>query len=129
MGRSSGRLRASAGMLNNTQWTHVPPGASGSSMMSAKDWVPAGGSFHASAGEMSLPVQAYLAGMDCPFVNASLVSSRDMLASVAGISDDLADSVAVGTSKVAVSSEIEIVAGTGVRGGVQAATRRDANTR
>ena len=30
---------------------------------------------------MFLPVQEYLAGMDCPFVNASLVSWRDMFAS------------------------------------------------
>jgi len=28
----------------------------------------------------------YLAGMDCPFANASLVKVRDMVASVAGIS-------------------------------------------
>ena len=63
----------SAGMLNNTQWTQVPIGASGSSTMSAKDCVPAGGSFQASAGEMFFPLQEYLAGMDCPFMNASLV--------------------------------------------------------
>jgi hypothetical protein len=40
------------------------------------------------AGEIFLPVQAYLAGMDCPFRNASLVSVSDMAASVAGVSDD-----------------------------------------
>jgi len=55
-------------------------------MMSAKDCVPAGGSFHASAGEMFLPIQEYFAGMACPFTNASLVISRDMVASIAGAS-------------------------------------------
>jgi hypothetical protein len=55
--------------------------------MSAKDCVPEGGSFQARAGEIFLPVQAYLAGMDCPFTNASLVSARDMAASVEGVSD------------------------------------------
>src|SRR5574339_10785 len=88
-GRSSGRLRRSRGMLYRTQWTQVPIGASGSSTISANDCVPAGGSLHARAGEIFLPVQAYLAGMDCPFVNASLVSSRDMAASVAGVSEEV----------------------------------------
>jgi hypothetical protein len=55
--------------------------------MSAKDCVPAGGSFHASAGEMFFPTHEYLAGMDCPFANASLVKVRDMVASVADDSD------------------------------------------
>jgi hypothetical protein len=53
-------------------------------MMSAKDCVPAGGSFHARAGEMFFPTHEYFAGMDCPFANASLVNVRDMVASVAG---------------------------------------------
>jgi len=61
-------------MLNKTQCTQVLPGASGSSTINAKDCVPTGGSVHASAGEMFLPMQEYFAGMDCPFANASLVS-------------------------------------------------------
>jgi hypothetical protein len=64
-------------------------------MMSAKDCVPTGGSFHARGGEMFFPVQAYFAGIDCPFVNASLVSSRDIFASFAG------RSVAMGSEGVA----------------------------
>jgi hypothetical protein len=63
--------------------------------MSAKDCVPEGGSFQDRAGEMFLPVQAYFAGMDCPFTNASLVSSRDMVASVEEISDVVESSVVV----------------------------------
>jgi hypothetical protein len=35
---------------------------------------------------MFLPVQAYFAGMDCPFMNASLVNSRGMLTSIVGAS-------------------------------------------
>jgi hypothetical protein len=37
-------------------------------------------------------VQEYFAGMDCPFTNASLVNSRDMVASVRGVSDAVDDS-------------------------------------
>jgi hypothetical protein len=54
-------------------------------MMRAKDCVPAGGSFHVSAGEMLRPIQEYFAGIDCPFANASLLSSRDMSASVVSV--------------------------------------------
>src|SRR5215207_4220802 len=94
MGKSSCRLRASAGILNNTQCTHVPIGASGSSMMMAKDCVPAGGSLHASAGEVFFPVQVYFAGMDCPLKNASLLSSIDMLASsIVGVSVEVQDAI------------------------------------
>ena len=50
--------------------------------MSAKDFMPAGGSVQASAGEIFFPTHEYLAGMDCPFANASLVKVRDMVASV-----------------------------------------------
>src|ERR671924_1974501 len=81
-GKSSCRLRASAEILNKTQCTQVPIGASGSSTISANDCVPAGGPLQAKAGEIFLPVQAYLAGMDCPFTNASLVNVRDIVVSV-----------------------------------------------
>jgi hypothetical protein len=56
--------------------------------MSAKDCVPAGGSLQDKAGEIFRPVQAYFAGIDCPFMNASLVKVRDMVVSEAGISVD-----------------------------------------
>jgi hypothetical protein len=71
-----------AGMLYKTQCTHVPAGASGSSTISAKDFVLAGGSSQARAGEIFFPMHEYFAGMDCPFANASLVKVRDMVASV-----------------------------------------------
>jgi hypothetical protein len=60
--------------------------------MRAKDCVPGGGSFHARAGERFLPVQAYFAGIDCPFMNASLVSVRDMLASIVEVDSETGDS-------------------------------------
>ena len=72
--------------------------------MRAKDWVPAGGSFQASAGEMFFPTHEYLAGMDCPFANASLVNVRDMVTSVAGDSDSGED-VAEGWSVVVTEDE------------------------
>src|SRR6476619_1823235 len=79
----SGKLCLFAGMLYKTQCTHVPSGASGSSTISAKELVPAGGSFQARAGEIFFPIHEYFAGIDCPVANASLVKVRDMVASVA----------------------------------------------
>jgi hypothetical protein len=73
--------------------------------MSAKDCVPAGGSFHASAGEMFFPTHEYLAGMDCPFANASLVSVRDMVASVAD--DSNSDVDVIETWDVVVAEEVQ----------------------
>src|SRR5512135_793312 len=87
-GRSSCRLRWPAGILNRTQCTQVPAGASGSSMMRAKDWAPAGGSPQVRAGETFFPTQEYFAGMDCPFTKASLFRSRDMSASGVGVDLD-----------------------------------------
>jgi hypothetical protein len=75
--------------------------------MSAKDWVPAGGSFHASAGEMFFPTHEYFAGIDCPFANASLVNVRDMVASVAVDSDSDID-VAEGCAVVVVEDEQDV---------------------
>src|ERR1051325_655351 len=83
----SGRLCRFAGMLYKTQCTHVPAGASGSSTISARDLVPAGGSFQARAGEIFFPTHEYFAGIDCPVANASLVKVRDMVASVPVDSD------------------------------------------
>jgi hypothetical protein len=85
--------------------------------MRAKDCVPAGGSFHASAGETFFPVQAYFAGMDCPFVNASLVSSRDMVASIAGVSKVATGSVAIIGSDMGVVEDVHAA--------ITTASRRD----
>src|SRR5215217_2461321 len=76
----------------------MPIGASGSSTISANDCVPAGGSFHVSAGEIFFPVHVYLAGMDWPLPNASLLSSIDISASVGsvvGVSFDVHDKTMV----------------------------------
>jgi hypothetical protein len=54
--------------------------------MSAKDLAPEGGSSQVSEGEMFFPTHEYFAGMDCPFVNASLVKVRDIFTSVEVIS-------------------------------------------
>jgi hypothetical protein len=93
-------------MLNKTQCTHVPIGASGSSTINAKDWVPAGGSFHARAGEIFFPMQEYFAGMDCPFPNASLVSASDMVASVAA--GDAVEVVADAHAVITTASMLDI---------------------
>jgi hypothetical protein len=65
-----------------------------------------GGSFHVRAGEIFFPIQEYFAGMDCPFVNASLVSSRDIVASGEGDSD-AADSVIVDVTGVGVREDAQ----------------------
>jgi len=41
-----------AGILKMTQCVHTPPGASGSSTISARDTVPAGAPLQASAGDV-----------------------------------------------------------------------------
>src|SRR5215831_1975637 len=53
----------SPGKSNSTQCTQVPTGASGSSMMSAKLWVFAGGSLQLSLGESSGPSQVNFWGI------------------------------------------------------------------
>src|SRR3954469_19853927 len=72
----SGSPVAVAGMSNSTQCTN-PPGictTSGSSITSANDFVPAGASFHASAGDglVGPASQVNLDGMLPPSVNAGL---------------------------------------------------------
>jgi hypothetical protein len=89
-------------MLNSTQCTHVPIGASGSSTIRAKDWVPAGGSLQVREGETFFPIQEYFAGMDCPFSNASLFRVRDMSASGVEVAVDEQDA-----SRMASAREIK----------------------
>ena len=72
-GTCSGRDLASAGRLNNTQCTHVLRGASGSSIMSAMDFVAVGTLFHASGGEIFMPSHVYLLGIKLLSLNALLV--------------------------------------------------------
>src|SRR5581483_5874605 len=65
-----------AGMSNSTQWVKPPfIGASGSCRISANDFVPAGASFHSSAGDgFVIPAShVYLLGIAASFVNAGLV--------------------------------------------------------
>ena len=61
------------GMFHMIQWFHVPNGASGSSMMSARLCVPSGMSSMFSAGLMFSPSQAYFDGIDPLCWNAGLV--------------------------------------------------------
>src|SRR6185369_3911615 len=75
--KPSGRSVVVAGMSNRTQCTK-PPGicvTSGSSMTSANDLVPAGASFHDSAGDgLAWPAsQVNFDGILPPSVNAALV--------------------------------------------------------
>src|SRR2546422_10500560 len=69
----SGSSETSAGRLYSTQWTHVPPGASGSSAMSATLRVPAGAPLQVSGGDTSTPSHAYLARVGGPSFKAALV--------------------------------------------------------
>jgi hypothetical protein len=56
-GGASASERAEPGTSKSTQCVKVPTGASGSSTMSAKERVPAGGSSHSSGGERFSPSQ------------------------------------------------------------------------
>ena len=60
-------------MLYTTQCTQVPCGASGSSQINAKVFVPAGLSDHSRGGEISRLSQVYLAGIVSPSLNAELL--------------------------------------------------------
>src|SRR5262245_62171711 len=62
-------------MSNSTQCVNVPPGASGSSAISAK-LCAAGAPSQRSGGETSAPSQVYVAGIAAPSANAVLVSVK-----------------------------------------------------
>src|ERR1019366_1490717 len=72
---ASGSPCALAGRFHNTQCTHVPAGASGSSMISAKLTVPAGVPLHSSCGETSAASQECFFGITAPSANAVLLST------------------------------------------------------
>src|SRR2546426_12350813 len=66
-----------AGRFHRTQWTQVPAGASGSSAIRAKLFVPATAPDQERGGETSCPSPAYLAGGGPPWGSAlPLVSMR-----------------------------------------------------
>lgn len=60
-------------MLYIIQWSHVPAGASGSSIISANVFVPSGVSVILSSGLMFSPSQVYFSGIFSPCLNAGLV--------------------------------------------------------
>src|SRR2546428_153095 len=64
-----------AGRFHRTQWTQVPAGASGSSAIRAKLFVPATAPDQERGGETSCPSQVYLAGIGPPWGNAWLLIS------------------------------------------------------
>jgi hypothetical protein len=70
-------------MSHTTQWVYVPPGASGSSTISATVAVPEGRPDQASGGEVPSPLQVYRAGIFVPAPNAVLVTGIEP-AAVAG---------------------------------------------
>src|SRR5215472_7460893 len=81
LGRPSGSAFVSGGRLNNTQCTHVPTGASGSSAINAKLLAPVGASLQCNSGESSWPSHVNRFGILAPVVNDVLVSSNFMAAS------------------------------------------------
>src|SRR6266852_4315468 len=70
----SSRLLVSAGRLKRTQCVQMPRGASGSSQMRAKLFVPWGVPFHCKDGETSAPSPVYILGMASLSSKAELVS-------------------------------------------------------
>ncbi len=83
-GRSWRRLPAEMcverGTFHNTQCTHTPAGASGSSMMMAKLAVLAGAPLQRRAGEMSSPLHVYCLGISAPGAKAEVVRVKAMAA-------------------------------------------------
>ena len=60
------------------QWFHVPPGASGSSMIRAKLFVSGGSPDQRKGGEMSLPSHVNRLGIAAPSAKPSIVSWNDI---------------------------------------------------
>src|SRR5260370_34339780 len=78
MGTRSGSSLASEGISYKTQCTQVPAGASGSSMISAKLSVFAGGLFHSRFGEMSCASHVNLLGITSPSEKSGFVMCSAM---------------------------------------------------
>jgi hypothetical protein len=94
-------------MSYNTQCTQVVfgalgSGASGSSTMSAKLFMPAGAPFHSRGGARSLPSQVYSLGMPPFGGNAGELSESVMTASWGSAGPPVAASAAMNTSATAV---------------------------
>src|SRR3990170_8032270 len=82
----SGRLSAVDPRPYSTQCVKVPPGASGSSMISAYAFVSAGAPSQASGGETLSPSQVKRVGIVSPLPNASLVSEKAVASPPKGVS-------------------------------------------
>src|SRR5271165_914817 len=78
VGTPSSNSRVWGGKLKRTQWTQVPRGASGSSQIRARLFVPEGGSDQRNGGDRSAPSPVYCFGMVAPGWNAVLVISMDI---------------------------------------------------
>src|SRR5262249_48106238 len=74
----SARSLVSTGKSKSTQWTHVPTGASGSSMMSAKLCVFSGSAPQLSFGETSGPSQVNFLGIISPAEKKALEICSDI---------------------------------------------------
>jgi hypothetical protein len=69
-------------MPQASQWMNRPPGASGSSRISARERVPVGGADYDSGGERSSPSQVWRRGMVPPGAKALLVSENSAIANL-----------------------------------------------
>src|SRR5215217_9036169 len=69
-------------MPQASQWMNRPPGASGSSRISARERLPVGGAVHDSGGERSSPSQVWRRGIAPPTAKALLVSSNSTTATL-----------------------------------------------
>src|ERR1700676_3484434 len=78
VGTFSSNSRVWGGKLKRTQWTQVPRGASGSSQIRARLFVPKGGSDQRNGGDRSAPSPVYRFGMVIPGSNAVLEISMDI---------------------------------------------------
>src|ERR671937_3087672 len=91
-----------------TQWTKVPPGASGSSTISAYEAVLAGAPDQARGGEWFAPSQVNFAGMASLFLKAGLVRTSAALcgAPVSELARAAVPARAVSLAAPAIESEL-----------------------
>src|SRR5512147_392620 len=68
----------SGGMFHAIQWIQVPTGASGSSAINARAFVPAGALDQSNAGLTSAPSQVYFFGIVAPSVKTEDFTEKDM---------------------------------------------------
>jgi hypothetical protein len=108
-------------MLYTTQCTNPRELASGSSKISAKLCVPAGGSVQSSCGDLLAPVHPNSAGIVDPSVNPDDVNVNGISVSV-GINAGSGEAVMAGSTSISVGCDVAVALGAALQEGSRIAT-------